>query len=317
MEYISALIGAFLLAIVMGRLLIPVLRRLKIGQSVRDVGPRQHQRKAGTPTMGGVIFILAAVIVSVALGPRDAYSILVVFATLGYASVGFADDFLKVVLKQPLGLMARHKLTGQILVAGLLYWGLRSLNIEHSLVIPGLAVVNLGLFYPLFIAFFLVGFANAVNLSDGVDGLASGLGVITLFAGGLVAMLSGLDGVGLTAIALAGGLLGFLVFNIHPARVFMGDTGALALGGAVAAIAILTKTELLLLLFGAMFVIITLSVIIQVTYFKLTGRRVILMSPLHHHFELLGWSEWKICRWFWLAQTVLAGLGVVLWTVTV
>lgn len=317
MNYIIVVVAAFAFALVLGWLMIPLLKLLKIGQSIRDVGPRQHLTKAGTPTMGGTIFILAALLPAVFFLRGEPMGLLVLFVAIGFASVGFADDFLKVVLKQPLGLKARWKLAGQILVALLLYFALRRLGFEHTLVVPGMGAVDLGLLYAPFIALVLVATTNAVNLSDGVDGLAGGLGVVTLFAGAAIAMQQGQDGVALAALAMVGGLLGFLVFNLHPARVFMGDTGSLAIGGAVASVAVLTKTELLLLLVGGVFVIETLSVIIQVTYFKLTGRRVFLMSPIHHHFELLGWGEWKICSWFWLAQIALAVAGLALWAAMV
>lgn len=312
--YAGVLLAAFVVAVVLGWLLIPVLRRLKVGQSIRDVGPQRHLSKAGTPTMGGVIFFLAGVVTTVIFMPRNPLGYLILFMTLAYGSIGFADDFLKVVLKQPLGLKARHKLIGQFAAAFLFYLALRALNFEHALMVPGVGLVQLGWVYPVFVAVFLVGTTNAVNLSDGVDGLAGGLGVITLLGFALISWLEGLDGVTYASAALAGGVLGFLVFNLHPAKVFMGDTGSLAIGGAVAAMAVLSQTELLFLLFlGIVFVLETASVIIQVTYFRLTGRRVFLMAPIHHHFELKGWSEWKVCSGFWLVQTLGAVAAIAVW----
>lgn len=311
--YAGIILTSFVIALGLGWLLIPVLRRLKIGQSIREVGPKTHLSKSGVPTMGGIIFILAGLITALIFMPRQPMGYLVLFVTLAYGSIGFADDYLKVVLKQPLGLKARQKLVGQFTAAILFYVALRVLNVEHSLLVPGLGSITLGWAYPLFVVIFMVGTANAVNLADGVDGLAGGLGVISLLGLAIIASLASLDGLIYVSVALAGGILGYLVFNLHPARVIMGDTGSLALGGAIGAIAVLAQAELLFLaFFGIMFVLVTASVIIQVSYFKLTRRRVFLMAPLHHHFELKGWSEWKICTWFWIVQVigVIAGLAV-------
>lgn len=312
--YAGILLTAFVLAVIAGWLLIPVLRRLKIGQSIRDVGPKQHLAKAGTPTMGGLIFIVAGLVSSIIFMPREAMGYLALFISLAYGSIGFADDYLKVVLKQPLGLKARQKLVGQFAAALLFYIGLRLINFEHSLMVPILGPIALGWGYPLFVLVFLVGTTNAVNLADGVDGLAGGLGVITLLSFALLSWFADLPGLVYVSAAMAGGILGFLVYNLHPARVFMGDTGSLAIGGAIAAIAVLLRIELLFLAgFGIIFVIETASVIIQVAYFKLTGRRVFLMAPIHHHFELKGWREWKVCTWFWIVQSVGAVVGIAVW----
>lgn len=312
--YAGVLLTSFLIALGAGWLLIPVLRKLKIGQSIRSVGPKQHLSKAGTPTMGGLIFIISGLAASVVFMPRDPLGYLVLFITLAYASIGFADDYLKVVLKQPLGLKARQKLVGQFAAAILFYLALRLLNIEHSLMVPGLGPLALGWVYPFFVVIFLVGTSNAVNLADGVDGLAGGLGVTSLIGLAFIGGLEGFDGVVYVSVALAGGILGFLVFNLHPAKVFMGDIGSLGIGGALAAIAVLTQTELLFLaLLGIIFVLETASVIIQVAYFKMTKRRVFLMAPIHHHYELKGWSEWKICSWFWFIQIAGAVAAIIVW----
>ena len=292
---------------------IPILHRLKIGQNVRDVGPQQHLSKTGTPTMGGVIFLAAAIFAGIVF-IRELQGFSVLLVSLAFAAIGFSDDYLKVVLARPLGLKARHKLAGQVIVSLLFCLFLWQTGVDFTLAVPGWGEISLGNFYPLWVLLVLVGSVNAVNLSDGVDGLATGLGVITLAAGTVIALLQGQTGVALAAMAFIGGLLGFLVFNYNPARVFMGDTGSLAIGGAVAAVAVLTKTELLLLLFGGVFVLETLSVIIQVTYFQATGgRRVFRMAPIHHHFELLGWSERRVCTVFWLVQAVLAAAGLAIW----
>lgn len=315
--YAGAMLAAFLVAVVLGWLLIPVFRRLKVGQSVRDVGPQRHLSKEGTPTFGGVLFLLAGLAITLFFMPRDNLGYLVLLMGLVYGSIGFADDFLKVVLKRPLGLKARHKLVGQFAFAFLFYLALRALNFDNALMVPGIGLVNLAWVYPIFVVVFMVGTSNAANLADGVDGLAGGLAVITFLGFAVFGWFSGLEGITYVSAALAGGILGFLVFNLHPAKVFMGDTGALGIGGAVGALAVLTHTELIFLaLLGIVFVLETASVIIQVTYFRLTGRRVFLMAPIHHHFELKGWSEWKVCTWFWTVQALGAAAAIAVWLAT-
>jgi phospho-N-acetylmuramoyl-pentapeptide-transferase len=264
--------------------------------------------------MGGAIFIISALIVTAVFMPKDPLGYLVIFMTVAFGSIGFADDYLKVVLKQPLGLKARYKLTGQFVFSIVFYLIISSLAVDTVLTVPWLGAFNLGWAYPVFVILVMVGTVNAVNLADGVDGLAGGLGVITLLAFAVIGWMGNKEGLAYVALALAGGIMGFLVYNLHPAKVFMGDTGSLAIGGAVAALAILTHTEILLLLMlGIVFVLETLSVIIQVLYFKMTGRRVFLMAPIHHHFELKGWSEWKVCTVFWLIQLVGAVAAVLIW----
>ena len=312
--YAGILFVAFIFAFLLGQLLLPILRRLKIGQYVRDDGPKRHLSKAGTPTMGGVIFTFAAMIVTVVFMPKDPFGYLVIFTTVAFGGIGFVDDYLKVVLKQPLGLKARYKLSGQFIFSIIFYLIIRFLAVDAVLTVPWIGTFNLGWAYPVFVILVMVGTVNAVNLSDGVDGLAGGLGVITLLAFALIGWMGNKEGLVYVAVALAGGIMGFLVYNIHPAKVFMGDTGSLAIGGAIAALAVMTHTEILLLLtLGIVFVLETLSVIIQVSYFKMTGRRVFLMAPIHHHFELKGWSEWKVCTVFWLIQLAGAVAAVLIW----
>jgi phospho-N-acetylmuramoyl-pentapeptide-transferase len=311
--YAGTLLASFVIALVLGWVLIPVLSKLKIGQSIRDVGPRKHMAKAGTPTMGGLIFVLSGVATSMIFMPRNPAGYLVLFMTLAYASVGFADDYLKVVLKQPLGLKARHKLLGQVAAAIMFYIALRALNIEHAVIVPWIGSVSLGLAYPFFVTLVFLATTNSVNLADGVDGLAGGLGIISLLGFALIGWFQGVEGIVFVSLSLVGSILGFMVFNLHPAKVFMGDTGSLAIGGAIAAIAVLLRGEFLLFFLGAIFVVEAISVIIQVFYFKITGRRVFLMSPIHHHFELLGWSEWKIGIWFWSVQAIMTVAGTALW----
>ncbi len=311
--YAGILLVAFIFALVLGMVLIPVLRRLKIGQSIRTVGPKRHLSKAGTPTMGGVIFLVSALVVTAVFMPRDPLGYLVLFMAVAFGSIGFADDYLKVVRKQPLGLKARYKLAGQIVFSIVFYLILKALNFDEVLVLPWLGAIDLGWAYPIFILLVMVGTVNAVNLSDGLDGLAGGLGVITLLGFAVIGWLGNIEGLIYISVALAGGIMGFLVFNLHPAKVFMGDTGSLAIGGAIAAMAVLTHTEILLLMLGIVFVLETISVIIQVLYFKMTRRRVFLMAPIHHHFELKGWSEWKVCLAFWLIQLAGTVAALAIW----
>lgn len=306
-------IGA-ILTLVQGPVVIPMLRRLKFGQSIRDEGPQRHMQKAGTPTMGGVMFLLALTIATLVVVAPSPAMLLMVGTTLAYGVLGFLDDYIKVVMKRNLGLRAKQKLLGQILIASVLaYVAAFSLDLGTGIALPFTSYVLDGgwWFYLLFTAVVTVGTTNAVNLTDGLDGLATGITIITSLAFGVVALMKGDLQAATFAGAVAGSLMGFLAFNLHPAKVFMGDTGSLALGGALAAIAVVTKTELLLPIIGGVYVVETLSVIIQVISFKTTGRRVFRMSPLHHHFELLGWSEGKVVRSFWAASLVCSAIGVV------
>ncbi len=297
-----AFLVAFLFAFFSGLLIIPVLKILRLGQSVRSDGPRSHLSKAGTPTMGGIIFILAitAAVVLVGRGQVEVYLALAV--TVAYGLVGFADDFIKVALRRSLGLKARYKLIAQIglgLMMGILAVNLADRGTQLPLFFSGQSL-EMGNFYPFFALLVLVATTNGVNLTDGLDGLAAGTTLIAAAAYFFIALWQGQTGLALFAAAVVGGCLGFLFYNRYPARVFMGDTGSLALGGALGSLAILTRTELLLPLIGGVFVIEALSVIIQVLHFRYRGRRIFRMSPLHHHFELIGWPEKKVVKIFWL-----------------
>jgi phospho-N-acetylmuramoyl-pentapeptide-transferase len=289
------------------------LRRLKFGQQIRVEGPQGHQKKAGTPTMGGVIILIAMTLAFLRFAPRqtaDTYVLLV--ACLGYGLIGFLDDYIKIVFKRSLGLTAKQKLFGQLLIAGVVCWLLYRMDHSTDVTIPLLDVsIHLGwwLYVP-FVIVFMLGFSNAVNFTDGLDGLLSGTSAIAFGALAVIAMVHTHPEAAFFSAAMIGAVLGFLVFNAHPAKVFMGDTGSLAIGGALAACAILTKTEILLVIIGGVFVMEILSVVIQVVSFKTRGKRVFKMSPLHHHFELSGWSEWKVVITFWLAGVILAGLGL-------
>jgi len=307
------LVAAVICAI-SGPLLIPLLRVLKFGQTVRSEGPKRHLKKSGTPTMGGIMFIVATVITTLIFAEHTAQVLLVLFVFLGFGLLGFLDDFLKVVLHRSMGLRAREKLAGQIvlgLTLGFLcIWLLRRGTV---VAIPNIVSFDLGLFFPLFTILVLVASTNAVNLTDGLDGLAAGLMVFSSLAYALIAYSQGQNDLMVFALAVTGGCLGFLIFNKYPAKVFMGDTGSLALGAALGVLAVLTKTELLLPVLGGVYVIETLSVIIQVIAFKTTGKRVFRMSPIHHHFELCGWKETKVVGVFWLMGLLFAILSVLVW----
>ena len=295
---------------------IPMLKRLKFGQAIREEGPQSHLEKSGTPTMGGLVIqlgvLVAVVLLSVLIGNWDFFPLLVM---LYFGAVGFIDDYIKVVLKRNLGLKAKQKLLGQIVIALLFSWLVtQTMGRGTELWIPGLDQRwDVGFLFHALVFFIIVGTTNAVNLTDGLDGLAAGTSVAAMgIYAGIAYYLGQLAVAGFFA-SVTGACLGFLVYNRHPAKIFMGDTGSLALGGALAAGAVLTRTELVLPLIGAIFVAEALSVIIQVISFKSTGRRVFRMSPLHHHFELGGWSETKVVGVFWLVGLVCGLLG--LWVV--
>ncbi|MGI6587542.1 MAG: phospho-N-acetylmuramoyl-pentapeptide-transferase [Peptococcia bacterium] len=310
-----AFISAVIVCLLSGPFLIPFLRKLKFGQHVRTDGPKAHLQKAGTPTMGGLMFFLGLLISLLLAGEYSFHSQVLFLTTLGFGLLGFLDDFIKVIMKRPLGLKAREKIIGQLFIAGIFtYVALVSLGRGTEILVPGTSVyIDLGWFYPLFAIFVLVGTVNAVNLTDGLDGLAAGVTVFTALGYLLITKAWGLMEISIFSAALLGSCLGFLFFNLYPARIFMGDTGSLALGGAVGALAILTKTELLLLILGGVYVVEALSVILQVLYFKITGgNRLFLMAPLHHHFELKGWSEQRVVFTFWIGAALLAIGAVVL-----
>lgn len=309
---------AFVIALVVGPLFIPVLRRFKFGQSIRQEGPERHYAKAGTPTMGGIIILVALIIPVMIYAGRSTEIWLALFVTVGHGLIGFIDDFIKVVLKRSLGLKARQKLIGQIIMAvALAYIATNYMGRGTDLWVPLLDVnVDLGPLYYVLIFLVLVGTTNAVNLTDGLDGLAAGTTTVAAVAYAVIAMSFGKPELAIFCVALAGASLGFLKYNAYPAKVFMGDTGSLALGGALAAVAVMTKTELLLVIVGGVFVFEALSVIIQVISFKLTGKRVFRMSPIHHHFELAGWSEIKVVTIFWLTGVIFSAIALVILAVS-
>lgn len=314
---------SLLTTVLLGPITIPLLRRLKFGQTIRTEGPAGHMAKSGTPTMGGIIFLIGIAVASLILlanpVPGRAEGLVVLAVAMGYGIIGFIDDFIKVVLKRNLGLKGREKLLGQLIIATLLAVVMVfKLGRGTDYVIPfsgyftaGGVGFDLG-WWPFFAItiFVLLGTSNGVNLTDGLDGLAAGATVFTSAAFVMLALWSDQIGTAIVMAAVAGGCFGFLAYNKNPARVFMGDTGSLALGGALGAAAVVTRNELLLVFIGGLYVVETLSVIIQVISFKSTGKRVFRMSPLHHHFELSGWSEKRVVSTFWLVSLAFSALGL-------
>lgn len=312
-DIIRTIFISFIITLILGPIMIPLLRRLKIGQSIREEGPKSHLKKTGTPTMGGIIIIIALLMTVFTSGMINKDMYILILATLGFGIIGFIDDYIKVVKKRNLGLKAYQKLIGQILVATLLAIYQSSTSVLGTqVIVPFLEnqYLDLGILYIPFIAFVVVGTVNSVNLTDGLDGLASGVTLIVLSFFGIVGLSWGMASISIFSTTLAGACLGFLIHNAHPAKVFMGDTGSLALGGAVSAIAILLNIPLIIPIVGGIYFIEALSVIIQVTSFKLTGKRVFLMSPLHHHYEQKGWKETKIVAVFWIITVILCLIGI-------
>lgn len=294
--------------------IIGYFRMKKQGQEIRDEGPKWHNSKAGTPTMGGLGFLAAAVITSIWYSlwtDKMTTSLLIlVFVLLLYGIIGFLDDFIKLAKKQNEGLTSRQKFIAQVVVAIVFYVIYRMEGYPNTLNLFGIEL-PLNIIYGLFVIFWLVGFSNAVNLTDGIDGLVSGLGTISFATYGIIAWKQQQYEVLIVCLTVMGGLVGFFPYNKKPAKIFMGDVGSLALGGLLAAVSIILHQEWTLLLIGLVYIFETASVIIQVTSFKMTGKRVFKMSPLHHHFEMSGWSEWKVDTVFW-AIGLIASIIVLL-----
>lgn len=324
---------AALMALLLAAVLFPgwirILRFRNIGQQVRADGPQGHLTKQGTPTMGGVVILFVVAVVYLVLAEVGREGLIALFALIGCGLLGFVDDYAKVVRERSLGLTARAKLVGQGVVA--LGVGLLAVNWAHVspvVTIPFAGSLDLGLIsssftvggftvefpwlYLALVAFMVLSFSNTVNLTDGLDGLAAGTVMIVMLAFAGVAFRQDDLELALLASAIAGACLGFLWYNSHPADIFMGDTGSLGLGAVVATLAILTKTEILSVLLGGIYVAEGLSVILQVVSFKLTGKRIFRMAPLHHHFEMKGWSETKVMVRFWIVTGILAGAGFAL-----
>ncbi|MBC8079553.1 MAG: phospho-N-acetylmuramoyl-pentapeptide-transferase, partial [Gorillibacterium sp.] len=282
-------------------------------QQIRSDGPQGHLKKKGTPTMGGMIILLALSLSALRFSEINKELIILLVATLGFGLIGFLDDYIKIVFKRSLGLTARQKLIGQLLVAAAICVLLIQNGHSTDIGIPYTHItLAFGWFYYPLIVLMMLGMSNAVNFTDGLDGLLSGTAAISFGAFVVIAMKLHHPETAIFSAAMVGAVLGFLVYNAHPAKVFMGDTGSLGIGGGLTAVAILTKAEILVFVIGGIFVIEVLSVIIQVVSFKTRGKRVFKMSPIHHHFELVGWSEWRVVITFWVVAFFLAGLGLYL-----
>lgn len=318
---VLGLMLGFVLSLVAAVILIPLLKKLHVGQSVSKLINERHLKKDGTPTIGGLIFIIPTILIMLILYLRGSIEfnsnlIILIFVFLAYGALGFIDDFLKVKYHNNNGLSIGVKFLLQTVIAVVFYIIYRNNGGDSNLVISSLGInVSLGWAFGLFILLVLVGTTNAVNISDGLDGLAGGLSVVAIMAYGVIAWgskwISGYQEIAIFAFVLCGAILGFLVFNTHPVKVFMGDTGSLALGGALATIAILTKHELSLLLIGGVFVVETLSSAIQIIAIRKFHKKVFLKAPLHHHFEELGWEETDIVKLFWVVGLFLAMIGII------
>ncbi len=314
-EILIAGMAAMLITIFLGPKFIEFLRVKEFGQQIREEGPQEHHAKAGTPTMGGLVIFLAIAVPYLVLSERDTESLAVLGVALGAAAIGFADDVIKITRRRSLGLSARYKLAAQIALAvGLWYVATEVVGLDPVLRSRLFDIdIDVGpVAYLIFVFLVVAGASNAVNLTDGLDGLAAGACGIVLLAYMAITITTGQEGLALLSACLVGASIGFLWFNAFPAAIFMGDTGSLGLGAAIGALAVMTQTELLLIILGGIFVIEALSVAIQVTTFKLFRRRVLLMAPVHHHFEMLAWSETKIMLRFWIVAAVCAGIGYVL-----
>lgn len=327
---VAAVIG-FGVTAILGRWFVPFLKKVKFGQTIREEGPKWHAQKDGTPTMGGIMFILGTAVAlavsltayyitqsrSSSLGIPETTLMMVkviggFLMALGFGAVGFLDDYIKVVKKRNLGLRAWQKLILQFLVAAAYLLSISLAGGSSTMLIPFVGMVDWGIAYWILSAILIVGMVNAVNFTDGIDGLNASVTFFFCIFFMLIASFLSMGGMSILAVAAAGGCMGFLLWNLNPAKVFMGDTGSLFLGGMVCALAFGTNLPILLFPLGIVYIAEILSVVLQVSYFKLThGKRLFKMSPIHHHFEMCGWSEMKICVVF-SGVTVLMGIGCVL-----
>lgn len=313
---VLALMVGFLLAVIVGLILIPILKKINFGQRISDYVGESHRKKEGTPTMGGLIFIIPTIlgIAYLVLSNKIelTYNLIIVLAVfISYAFLGFLDDYLSIKKGKNEGLTVSQKFLGQVLIALIFFIIYMKHNGNTYFEVSNLGIsINLGWGYGIFILLLLVGFSNAVNLTDGLDGLSGGLSAISFVAYALIAIFMGIEDMGIFCFLLVGGLLGFLMFNGYPARVFMGDCGSLALGAVLATVAILTRREMTLLVVGLVFIVETLSVMIQVFWYKRKRKRIFLMTPIHHHFEKKGYKEPDIVKAFWLVGIICSLLGI-------
>ncbi len=315
-EMILPIASSFGMTVATMPLFIGYFQMKKYGQEIRDEGPKWHNIKAGTPTMGGTVFLASIILTSIWVGAWQnkltSYLFISLFILLLYGALGFLDDFIKIFKKRNMGLNSLQKLIGQIVGGLVFYVVLLSSQMPHTVNLFGYSL-SLAFFYPVFVVIWLVGFSNAVNLTDGIDGLVAGLGTISFATYAVIAWHQNQIDLLIICLSVIGGLTGFFGFNHKPAKIFMGDVGSLALGGLLATMSILLKQEWTLLLIGLIYIIETLSVMMQVTSFKLTGKRIFKMSPIHHHFEMSGWSEWKIDGVFWGVSLLSSAITLLLY----
>ncbi len=312
---------SFIVSTIFALIIIPILRKMNVGQRISVYLEETHRKKSGTPTMGGLIFILPSIIVFITLWFFDkihiTYSLIIVLITfISYGVLGFIDDYLIIKRKNNVGLSEATKLLLQLIIAVIFFYLFMKAGNEPLLWVHSLNIkLNIGWIYGVFILLVLVSSSNAVNITDGLDGLAGGLSVIAFMAFGIISWgtgwLEGYEEIALFCFTLIGSLLGFLIFNVSPAKVFMGDTGSLALGATLGAIAIITRHELLLMVIGIAFVIETMSCVIQRVYYKITKKRLFLMTPIHHTFEKKGWDERDIVKLFWVIELIGAMAAII------
>jgi len=307
------MLTSFLIPVITLPFFINYLKKHHIGQKIRQEGPNLHQYKMGTPTMGGVIVILTLIIIVLFLVPYNEYILWSLVATVGFGLIGLIDDLIKYIKKRSLGLLTMQKFFLQIVLALIVaYYVQQNTDLGTEIYFPFLKnSINLGTMFVPFVALVMVSSVNAVNLTDGLDGLAAGLIIIAMLSFAFIAYIQNMGSMVFFSIIVAFTSLGFLVYNFFPAQIFLGDVGSLALGGALASVAIFTRTELVLLIIGGVFAIETLSVILQIVSVKLRGKIIFKMSPIHHHFELCGWEEPKIIIRFWIAGIILGFIGLI------
>lgn len=309
---IKVLLASFIGTVILGIIVIPILKKLKVGQVVREDGPQSHLKKSGTPTMGGIIMLLVIMAVSAVSAIKYPSILPVALLTLGYGAVGFLDDFIKLVLKNPTGLKPKYKMLGLIIISVAFILYLLSTGFTTETYLPMFKTyISLPkwVYIPCAV-FIMLACTNSLNLTDGLDGLAAGVNTIIMIFFTFISLVFGSKEMSIFSAIVTGTSIGFLIFNLHPAKVFMGDTGSLALGGAFCGVALLLKIPLILMVVAGVCVLEALSVILQVSYFKATkGKRLFKMAPIHHHLELSGWKETSIVTMFWCITAVLCVLG--------
>jgi len=310
---IYSILVAFLVTFILSPFVIRFLKKMQFGQNIREDGPRSHHKKAGTPTIGGIIFIIGSLTGTLLFAELTFELIFLLVLTIGYGTIGFLDDYIKISSRRNLGLTAMQKLIAQLVLSIVVFFMLMYNGLDTTLSIEALDFsIDLKWMYAPFLLLLIIGTTNATNLTDGLDGLLTGTSLIAFLAFALISHQLGMSDVFIFIFAFIGSLLAFLFYNKFPAQIFMGDTGSLAIGGALVGISIITKTELFLAVIGAIFVFETLSVIIQVASFKTRKKLVFRMAPIHHHFEEIGWSERRVVYTFYLIGTIFALSGLLI-----